>query len=130
MAGANYTGEAKVIYNGAFIAAVKGAKVNIGGVQRETKRGPGWQAPVVTDRLPGKVEFSAQHSDALKLRAIHDAREPVTIQIECDSGITFVVNEAYSMEPPEFDSSSGEVPFVFEGQPAKETASAARSAEG
>lgn len=124
---AEYTGEAKVICNGVFIAAVKGAKVNIGGVQRETKSGPGWMEQIVTGRLPGKVEFSAQHSTALKLRPLHDAKEPVTIQVECDSGVTYVVNKARSMDPPEFDNSSNEVPFVYEGQPAKEVTSAVQT---
>jgi hypothetical protein len=122
---AQYSGPAKVIVNGAFVAAVNGAKVNIGGKQLETKRGPGWQGHMVTDQLPGRVEFSLQHSAATRLRALHDITEGVTVQIETDTGIQFVVSEAFSVDPPEFDSGSGEVPFVYEGQKAQETTAAA-----
>jgi len=111
-------GRAWVRWNGKTLRTAEGAKLNLGGITRESVVGNevhGHLEKVV----PGKVECEIvvhEGDSPEELSAIRDA----TVTFECDTGQTYIIRNAANMVPPELTASNGgAVPVVFEGQPAE-----------
>lgn len=111
---AQVIGRATVKYNGKILLTDKGAKLNLGGVNRKA---------VVGDRVHGYAEEAVEASidcvisvtkntNLNEIKAITDA----TITFEADTGQLWALKNAWSSVPPEITAGEGgKVPVKFIG---------------
>lgn len=113
-------GKAYIKVDGELLETMPGAKLDPGGVTRTTVAGNnrvlGYSEKPKQSRLECQIAMGAQTSLA-RLGAIKDA----TVTFECDTGQTFVMRNAWLTDTPNAtDGDGGQVPLIFEGQPAEE----------
>ena len=112
------TGIVRVKVDGALLRSKEGAKLNIGGKEREAQTGHavyGYSEMVV----PSSVECTIVHdadTDLIELGNITGA----TLEFETDTGKTYIIKNAFVTKPPELSGGSGETPLEFNGEPAIE----------
>lgn len=115
---AKLLGRAWVRYDGKTLRTNEGAKIDLGGINRETVVGN--EVHGFFEKItPGKVECEiplAKGDSPEELRDIIDA----VVTFECDTGQTYIIRGAANMTPPVITGSNGgAIPIVFEGQPAE-----------
>lgn len=116
---AQVLGRADIRVNGKLLQSHPGATLDIGGVTRTSVVGHTWHGfseAAKQSRLECEITLG-QDTRLSDLKDIVDA----VITFECDTGQTYVIREAFIVDPPTVtDGSDGRVPLVFEGPPAEE----------
>jgi hypothetical protein len=113
---AQVTGIVKVYVNGSLQRSNEGAKLNVGGKERAAQTGHsvyGYTEKVV----PASVTFELAHmadTDLVELAATVDA----TVRFECDTGLTYMIANAFVSKPPELTGGDGKVSMEMQGDPA------------
>lgn len=111
-------GRARIRANGEVLRTERNATLNIGGITR-TPRPSDIEAGGYTEELtPSRLECEVQISQGLSLAALHGITDG-TVTFEADTGQTWLINHAYSAEPPS-TSGEGKARLVFQGPPAEE----------
>jgi hypothetical protein len=107
-------GRATIKYDGNALLTDKGAKLNLGGVERK---------PVVGDQVHGFAEemkeafidcviSMTKDTDLDAIRKITNS----TITFETDIGVTYILKNAWSSVPPEITAGEGgKIPVKFHG---------------
>lgn len=113
-------GKAFIKVDGALLESMPGASLDVGGVTRNTVLGGnavlGFAEAPKQAVLQCQIAVGAGTSLA-DLRAIKSA----TVTFECDTGQTYVIRNAWLVNPPvATDGEGGAVPLQFEGPPAEE----------
>lgn len=113
-------GKAYIKHDGKLLETNPGASIDVGGVTRTTLLGNnavlGFSEQPKQAVVSCVIALGAQTSLS-ELRAIKDA----TITFECDTGQTFVVRNAWLVNPPvATDGDGGAIPLQFEGPEAEE----------
>ncbi len=117
---AQLLGRAFIKLDGDLLRSNDGAKIDLGGAVRDPVVGShtvhGYAEKIKEATV--ECEISLAKGDSLEpLRNTTDA----TITFECDSGQTYIVREAFLMEPPVVsEGDGGKIPLKFAGQPAEE----------
>lgn len=110
------TGIVYVKVNGALLRSKEGAKLNLGGKERSPVVGHsvyGFTEKVV----PATVECTLAHTADTDLVAL-GALTGATVQFETDTGVTFVVANAFTTKTLELKGGDGEVTLEMNGDPA------------
>lgn len=113
---AQFTGIVTVRVNGEIMNSLPGATMRPGGIARaakDTDQRTGW----TQTRQHAEVEFKIAHESDSELLRIHGIDDG-TITYTTDTGVIYVVNHAFSMDPPVLEG--GEATFKFGGDPAQE----------
>ncbi len=114
-------GIAKVKVDGELLESLPGAKIDLGGTEREPVVGSFSVHGYVEKIKPALVECEisvGEGTDVKKLTDLVDA----TVQFECDTGQTYVVNNAFStLTGVITEGEGGKVPLAFSGDPAEES---------
>lgn len=114
------TGKAAIKYNGKLLESKDGAKMNMGGAVRKAVKGDtgvhGYQEETAVPFVECKISHKAD-TDVAELKNITDA----TIVVEADSGKSYVMRGAWTVNPVEIDFTPGEIPLRFEGLSAEES---------
>ena len=110
------TGIVRVFLNGSLQRSKEGAKLNLGGYERTAQTGHGvygYSEKVV----PASVEFTIAHTvddDLEELANLTGA----TVRFECDSGVTYMIANAFTTKPPELTGGEGDCAIEMQGDPA------------
>lgn len=109
------TGIVRIRVNNELLRSKPGAEIDIGGPARTTHAGSAVHG--FTEELkPSKVTCTVVHdalTDLLKMRAWSN----VTLEFECDTGVTYQIVGAWMLNTPTLKSGDG-VALEFEGPPA------------
>lgn len=113
-------GKAYIKANGELLRSETGAKIDLGGVNRNVVKGAAGVHGFAEETMESTVEctIALATGDTLeKFRAMKD----VTITFECDTGQVYVVRNAWLAVPPVLtEGQGGQVPLKFFGPPAEE----------
>jgi len=115
---AQVTGIVKVYLNGSLKRSKEGAKLTFGGYER---------TPVVGHSVygysekaaPAMVEFTIAHTADTDLQELADMVD-ATVKFETDTGLSYLVNNAFVTKPPELTGGEGDVAIEMAGDPAVE----------
>ena len=113
---AKLTGVVIIRIGGDVMRSEPGAKLKLGGKNREMKSGHKVNGHVESVE-PSECEFTVAHAsgdDATKWNDIVDQE----LEFECDSGQTYLVKNACCTDPPELSDNGGGVALKFAGDPA------------
>lgn len=106
------TGRVFISINGARIRSKEGAKLNLGGAEREAVVGDDSIHGFTEKLTPPSIECTMSHMADTDLKAISDLTD-ASVQFEADTGRVYVLRNAWSAKPPEL--SKGEVGLLFQG---------------
>jgi len=115
---AQVTGIVKVYVNGTMQRSKEGAKLMLGGKERTAQTGHsvyGYSEKVV----PATVEFTLAHTADTDLPALNKLVD-ATVKFETDTGISYLVNNAFTTKPPELTGGEGDVAMEMQGDPAEQ----------
>lgn len=108
------SGRAYVKVNGQLLRSQNGAKLNPGGVARTAVVGDNGVHGYTEKTAAPSVECTVSHAkdtDVTELGKITGA----TVTFETDDGVTYVLRDAWVVEPPEFTANeNAEVSLKFE----------------
>lgn len=113
-------GRATIKYDGKVLLTEKGAKLNTGGVSRTGQAGDagvyGYSEETKIPSLECVINVRKETS-LLDLNKITDA----TVTFEADTGQTWIIKDAWVVDPTEVTSGEGgKVPVKFEGMSCEE----------
>lgn len=112
-------GRAFIKVDGQELLSKEGAKLELGGIQRNTivgNRVHGFSEKVV----PGAIECEVSVDAQTRLSTLAKA-EAVTVLFEADTGQSYVLRNAWLKDPPVLTANEGgSVPLRFEGPPVEE----------
>jgi hypothetical protein len=106
------TGKAIIRVNGREWRAEDGASLDVGGEKRNPKVGGGKVHGFNKETVEPKMEckmFHTRDDDLLAIGKIEDA----TVIFECDTGDTYVLREAFVLEPAKLEAKDGTVSVSF-----------------
>ena len=112
------TGIVKVYVNGTLHRSKEGAKLSFGGKERTAQTGHsvyGFSEKVVAS----EIEFTLAHmagTDLIELNELTDA----TVKFETDTGVSYLVNNAFTTAPVTLTGGEGDVEVTMQGDPAVE----------
>lgn len=112
------TGIVKVYINGKLHRVKEGAKLILGGKERTAVVGHsvyGYGEKVV----PGSCEFTIAHTADLDLQELADM-VGATVRFETDTGLSYLINNAFTTKPPELTGGEGDVAMEMMGDAALE----------
>lgn len=112
---AQVTGVVKLYVDGKLLRSKPGAKLKVGGKKREMVTGHsvyGYTEEVVASELDATISHMSD-TDVVEMSGLTDQ----TLRFETDSGQTYTVTNAVTMEPCEL-SSGGDMTLKMSGQPA------------
>lgn len=107
-----YTGRATVTINGRRLRSKEGAKLNVGGIERDPAMSDSGVDGYTEKFTNPQVDCSINHSRDISLKSIQDFKDG-TLLFETDSGSVFTIKDAWCAKAPEM--SKGEVSLVFQG---------------
>lgn len=106
------TGRVFISVNGERMRSKEGAKLNIGGAEREAVVGDD-SIHGYTEKLTApSIEATFSHMADTDLKKLADLTD-ASVQFECDTGRVYVLRNAWNAKPPEL--SKGEVGVLFNG---------------
>ncbi|PWG62860.1 phage tail tube protein [Sediminicurvatus halobius] len=108
------TGKATVRVDGEELLSEVGATLNVGGVEREAQLGPRGVQGYKENPVAPSIQVTVQHTgetDIVQLAGITAA----SVLFETDTGVTYLMREAFVTEPPELDASAGTFALNFSG---------------
>ncbi len=111
------TGIVYVHANGRLLNSKEGAKLNLGGKERTPVVANGRVIGYSEKVVPAMVECTLPHTadeDIIALNALVDA----TVTFGTDTGVTFLVANAFTTKPCELTGGEGDVSLELAGDPA------------
>ncbi len=114
-------GRATISMDGLIIDSFKGATLDTGGVKRTPQPGANTSDGYTEELVPSKLEADLQFDGSVSIDAIK-AMVGVTVQFQADTGQNYIINGAYSAEPPVLTEGDGKCKVVFQGPEAIEVA--------
>lgn len=93
------TGRVTIRIDGQEIKSKDGAKLDIGGVKRNTEKGGGRIHGYTEEDMEPSVEFKIAHDKNISLKWLASLTS-ATVMFETDTGKQFTVRDAYTTEPP------------------------------
>lgn len=111
-------GEATIRVDGSVLETGPGAKLSLGGVERETKTGTGW-AGFTEKTVAAELECKIAHRPGFSPRQISDIRN-ATITFSCDTGQVYVMAQAWCATPATLTDGEGMDDFKFNSEVAEE----------
>lgn len=114
---AQVTGIVYVKVDGQLLRSNEGASLELGGKSREPRVGNrlyGFSEKVV----PAKCEFTLAHVGGDDLIGLQDKVDG-TLEFETDTGDSYLMANSFCTQPAKISGGSGEVPFIFVGEPAE-----------
>jgi hypothetical protein len=113
------TGKAWIYINGTLYETASGAKLkSFLGLSREAVTGAevyGYTEKTVAPGIDGELI----HGGTLRLEDLRNVTD-ATITFKCDTGVTYVLRNAWVKEVGDLDSSQGTISVSFEGKKAEE----------
>jgi hypothetical protein len=112
------TGIVKIKINGQLIRSMEGAKLNTGGIERTDVVGfalYGHSEKVV----PAEISCTIAHMADTDILALNQLTGAV-VNFETDTGVVFVVADAFTTKPVELTGGKGEVTLEMKGEPAQQ----------
>ena len=112
------TGIVKVFVNGQLQRSKEGAELDLGGKERTAQVGHsvyGYSEKVV----PGQVTFALSHMADTDIVALNETVD-ATVRFECDTGVTYMVGNAFVTKAIKLKGGDGEVSVEMQGDPAVE----------
>ena len=99
MANTRFTGTVTVRLNGKSQRSAPGATIDFGGLSRKTVIGDGqllgWKGTPMESKVTATFEHCSE-TDVDLINGLDDG----TLSFECDSGVSYLVRNAFSMNPP------------------------------
>lgn len=117
---AQVTGIVYVKLNGKMLRSKEGAKLELGGFERESVVAGGSHLGYTEKPVPAKVSCTLAHTADTDLIELRDFTNG-TVTFETDTGASFLVANAYSTKPPDI-AGGGDVAMEFAGDPAEKIA--------
>lgn len=112
-------GQVRVKVDGGLLETDGSSTMDVGGPKRDPITGD-YQAGAFRESTePSKVETTILMKAGLSLAALGRI-DNATVTMETDTGVTYVVRNAYVAEPVSFASNDGKAKVVFMGPPAEE----------
>ena len=113
-------GIAYIKVDGLLLESAPGATLDIGGVTRSPVLASGAVVGYSEAPVPAVVECEISVGPGTSLVQLGKTKN-ATITFECDTGQTYVVREAWLVNPPKATAADGgKVPLVFNGPAAEE----------
>jgi len=112
-------GQCTLTANGIRLETSGGTQMEIGGVKREPKMGDYQASGFSESTEPSKITAKVLYKGVLSLAQIR-AMDNVTVFLETDVGVSWVVRGAYCAEVLSFDTKEGMADVVLQGPPAEE----------
>ena len=107
-------GRATIKYDGTTLRTEKGAKLNMGGVERKVVEGDTVHGFTEETKAPF-IDCNINLGKGDSLQEIRDITNS-TVTFECDTGQVYTLCEAWSSVPPEITTGDGgKVPVKFYG---------------
>lgn len=114
---AQASGKATIEIDNVALRTKKGAKIDLGGEKRNADATDQALVFFTAENVPAMVEGTIVHMSDTDLIALRDAKN-VTINFRTDTGVLYVVSNAFLTEPPTLQN--GECPVKFAGSAAKQ----------
>lgn len=108
------TGRVTIRANGEVLLTQRGAKANLGGVERTGVTGDQSVAGFTEETAVPFIECTQIHRADTNLEALKDLTD-ATVMFETDTGKSYVLQNAWLATPLELTGGEGEVPLKFEG---------------
>lgn len=113
------TGTVYVNMNGKRLRSKEGASLDMGGFERTAQMSNGTVAGFSEKPVPAVVSCTLLHMSDTDLKEINDFQDG-TVTFETDTGLTYIVNEAFTTKPCKLTGGEGEIECEFSGLPADE----------
>lgn len=117
MSNQRVTGVAIIKANGVSMRSKGGAKLGLGGLERTAEYADGQLIGSSAKPIAADLTATLTHTNQSDLDALN-LIEDDTITFETDSGVTYIINGAFIVSPPELSDEAGGVSVHFMGQPA------------
>ncbi|MBI1262948.1 MAG: hypothetical protein GC184_14620 [Rhizobiales bacterium] len=118
---AKFLGRAVITVDGIELPSMPGATIDIGGPKRTEVVLDNGTVGFSEEPTPSAVECTITMDKNTRLAAMRDW-DDVTISFACDTGQRYVVNNAFSLNPPKATAKDGgSIPLMFKGPPAIES---------
>lgn len=111
------TGVCIIKMDGAALRTKEGATLNFGGNERTPVYADGVLTGFANKPMAATVSGTLAHTANTDVEGLRNA-ENVTLVFECDTGVSYLVNEAFLTTPPELTGGEGDMTVEFAGQPA------------
>ena len=108
------SGKAVIRVDGREYLSQHGAKFTPGGETRTTQKGGGRIHGFSAEDQEPMVECTFSHNDSVSLKALGDI-EDATILFSCDSGVQYIISNAWLVDPAELDTSNAGASVKFAG---------------
>lgn len=112
------TGTVVIQADGTSLRTMEGATLGYGGKSREPVYASGQLIGYVEAPVGATVSATLAHTSDSDL-ALLASGTAVTLIFQCDSGVSYVVRDAFLTEPPELSANGGGVTVNWTGQPAE-----------
>ena len=113
---AQVTGIVKIFLNGQMQRSHEGAKLSLGGVERTAVMSHSLDG-YSEKPVPATLTFELSHMADTDLNELADMVD-ATARFECDTGVTYLVANAFVTKPPELTGGEGKVAVEMQGDPA------------
>lgn len=115
---AKYTGVVLVKLDGQTVRTKEGAKLDAGGYERESQDFDGLAGSGYSEKPKAStLTFDVAHASDTDLAILNSPN--VTCIFECDSGVSYVIREAFSNDTVEISDAGGGASCKFMGPPAE-----------
>ncbi len=114
---AKLTGIVKILADGISLRAKDGAKIDIGGYEREAQYADGVLIGYTEKPIAATVTATLVHDATADLIKIRDMVN-VTLIFKTDTGVSYTVRGAFCTKMPTLTGGNGEVEVEFMGNPA------------
>ncbi|HEX7124682.1 MAG TPA: phage tail tube protein [Thermodesulfobacteriota bacterium] len=112
-------GRATIKADGQLLETKPGAKLDLGGVTRSSILSNS-SVDFAEQPKQARLECEISLKGGMRLADLQKMRD-VTVTFEADTGQSYVVRNAFLVDPPVItDGQGGQIPVVFEGPPAEE----------
>lgn len=115
------TGIVKIKINGSTQLSKEGAKLTFGGMERSPVMWAGGLAGFVEKPQPATITCTIVHRADTDTDALNDLKN-ATVEFECDTGVTYVVTEAFRSKLLELAGGEGDLTLEIIGNAAKKGA--------
>lgn len=107
---AQVTGKVYITIGGQRLRSKEGAKLNMGGIEREPAISDSGVDGYMEKFVVAQVDCTIHHTSEVSLQALQAFRDN-TLTFETDTGKVFSLKDAWCAKPPEM--TKGEVSLVF-----------------
>ena len=114
------TGTVVIRIDGRSIRSKAGAKLNLGGFERNPQYADGQLIGFSKKPVSSSCTCTLVHTATSDVEALNNI-EDNTLVFECDSGAVYTARGVFLTKPPEISDGDGEVSVEFMGQPAIQT---------